>query len=76
LSYARPRGVRPAERQGESLLESYITDALATKFVIVFHLQLRGTSAADLAQSQLACESAWNKDPAFGVIGIQSGPRV
>jgi hypothetical protein len=21
------------------------------------------------------CESAWNKDPAFGVIGIQSGPR-
>jgi hypothetical protein len=22
----------------------------------------------------LACESAWNKDPVFGVIGIQSGP--
>jgi hypothetical protein len=22
-----------------------------------------------------ACGSAWNKDPAFGVIGIQSGPR-
>jgi hypothetical protein len=21
------------------------------------------------------CESAWNKDPVFGVIGIQSGPR-
>jgi hypothetical protein len=21
------------------------------------------------------CGSAWNKDPAFGVIGIQSGPR-
>jgi hypothetical protein len=20
------------------------------------------------------CESAWNKDPVFGVIGIQSGP--
>jgi hypothetical protein len=23
----------------------------------------------------LGCESAWNKDPVFGVIGIQSGPR-
>jgi hypothetical protein len=22
-----------------------------------------------------ACVSAWNKDPVFGVIGIQSGPR-
>ena len=22
-----------------------------------------------------ACNSAWNKDPVFGVIGIQSGPR-
>ncbi len=21
------------------------------------------------------CHSAWNKDPVFGVIGIQSGPR-
>ena len=21
------------------------------------------------------CDSAWNKDPVFGVIGIQSGPR-
>ena len=21
------------------------------------------------------CNSAWNKDPVFGVIGIQSGPR-
>jgi hypothetical protein len=24
---------------------------------------------------EFGCESAWNKDPAFGVIGIQSGPR-
>ncbi|MEY9519970.1 hypothetical protein ABIF68_010980 [Bradyrhizobium japonicum] len=23
----------------------------------------------------VACVSAWNKDPVFGVIGIQSGPR-
>jgi transposase-like protein len=25
--------------------------------------------------SKFACESAWNEDPVFGVIGIQSGPR-
>jgi hypothetical protein len=25
--------------------------------------------------SWAACESTWNKDPVFGVIGIQSGPR-
>ncbi len=24
---------------------------------------------------EAVCESAWNKDPVFGVIGIQSGPR-
>jgi hypothetical protein len=27
------------------------------------------------AQVAQVCESAWNKDPVFGVIGIQSGPR-
>jgi len=26
-------------------------------------------------QRRLECVSAWNKDPVFGVIGIQSGPR-
>jgi hypothetical protein len=26
-------------------------------------------------KAQLECVSAWNKDPVFGVIGIQSGPR-
>jgi hypothetical protein len=25
--------------------------------------------------AMLTCVSAWNKDPVFGVIGIQSGPR-
>ena len=24
---------------------------------------------------KVGCDSAWNKDPVFGVIGIQSGPR-
>ncbi|WP_461342577.1 ATP-dependent DNA ligase [Bradyrhizobium liaoningense] len=30
---------------------------------------------ADLAKGRQDCVSAWNKDPVFGVIGIQSGPR-
>jgi hypothetical protein len=25
-------------------------------------------------RSDGTCESAWNKDPVFGVIGVQSGP--
>jgi hypothetical protein len=32
-----------------------------------------GQAATKCDQHQ--CESAWNKDPVFGVIGIQSGPR-
>ena len=30
---------------------------------------------ATISQEDFACVSAWNKDPVFGVIGIQSGPR-
>ncbi|WP_212491018.1 hypothetical protein, partial [Bradyrhizobium liaoningense] len=26
-------------------------------------------------EARTVCVSAWNKDPVFGVIGIQSGPR-
>src|ERR1700730_3147003 len=33
----------------------------------IFSQEVRQMSAPD-------CESAWNKDPVFGVIGIQSGP--
>jgi hypothetical protein len=25
-------------------------------------------------RGEAACESAWNKDPVFGVIGVQTGP--
>jgi hypothetical protein len=32
-------------------------------------------AAFEKRMSELGCESAWNKDPVFGVIGIQSGPR-
>ena len=28
-----------------------------------------------IQQIKASCVSAWNKDPVFGVIGIQSGPR-
>jgi hypothetical protein len=28
-----------------------------------------------IGRGGFTCESAWNKDPVFGVIGIQSGPR-
>src|SRR5947207_14231836 len=31
-------------------------------------------AASDRSPGSGACESAWNKDPVFGVIGIQSGP--
>ena len=32
-----------------------------------------GLATREMLQAQ--CVSAWNKDPVFGVIGIQSGPR-
>jgi hypothetical protein len=35
----------------------------------------RLVNAAEGAFRHIVCESAWNKDPVFGVIGIQSGPR-
>ena len=31
--------------------------------------------AIDALNAAEYCESPWNKDPVFGVIGIQSGPR-
>jgi hypothetical protein len=37
----------------------------------VCRLSLRQIASAI---SNLGCESAWNKDPVFGVIGVQSGP--
>ena len=35
----------------------------------------RHYSAEDKIRIVLECVSAWNRDPAVGVIGIQSGPR-
>ena len=34
-----------------------------------------GAPKAAPGGTMLGCGSAWNKDPVFGVIGIQSGPR-
>uniref|UniRef100_A0A974AKB8 Uncharacterized protein n=1 Tax=Bradyrhizobium quebecense TaxID=2748629 RepID=A0A974AKB8_9BRAD len=34
-----------------------------------------GVYRADPNRPKRDCVSAWNKDPRFGVIGIQSGPR-
>jgi hypothetical protein len=31
--------------------------------------------STDVTNTSTSCVSAWNKDPVFGVIGIQSGPR-
>jgi hypothetical protein len=40
------------------------------------HMLLAGDEAAlRIAPLPEPCDSAWNKDPVFGVIGIQSGPR-
>jgi quaternary ammonium compound-resistance protein SugE len=33
-----------------------------------------GIGAAGAAIAGIVCVSAWNKDPVFGVIGVQSGP--
>ncbi|MFK4534937.1 hypothetical protein ABIA00_003120 [Bradyrhizobium ottawaense] len=34
-----------------------------------------GVEDASAMLREKECVSAWNKDPVFGVIGIQSGPR-
>jgi hypothetical protein len=63
-----------------------INRAMTTQMMMNFVLQYQATKVAQLnAVSELhsfcdrgplaSCESAWNKDPVFGVIGIQSGPR-
>ncbi len=40
-----------------------------------YRLYSRKKDARTGKRRNLGCESAWNKDPLFGVIGIQSGPR-
>src|SRR4051812_42242824 len=49
--------------------------ATANNNVKNLHIQTSLGNVAHLAKKRFACESAWNKDPVFGVIGIQTGPR-
>ena len=35
---------------------------------------LIGATRHERSAERLNCESAWNKDPVFGVIGVQTGP--
>jgi len=55
----------------EDFREAFLCDKL---FIAKTHSHL-DISARNQAVASLACESAWNKNPVFGVIGIQSGPR-
>ncbi len=68
-------------RQGQRVIEevysflgrfvSYPSDYAQTAHALwIIHAHLM-----DKWDSTPRCVSAWNKDPVFGVIGIQSGPR-
>ncbi|MBR0948156.1 hypothetical protein, partial [Bradyrhizobium liaoningense] len=57
-------------------------DFAGVKFFGNINVTHQTVTAQKIGQAQLAalaeatgCVSAWNKDPVFGVIGIQSGPR-
>ncbi|MPZ59183.1 MAG: LysR family transcriptional regulator [Rhizobiales bacterium] len=43
--------------------------------VRIAHLPDSSLTAIRVGSMRHVCVSAWNKDPVFGVIGIQSGPR-
>jgi hypothetical protein len=52
-----------------------------TRLLATMHIWTREPGLASAkaitgaVRNALNCVSAWNKDPVFGVIGIQSGPR-
>src|SRR3954462_15718168 len=50
---------------------------LKTNSVSITTRPAPGTAGTGTSRSSCwpLCESAWNKDPVFGVIGIQTGPR-
>jgi putative DNA primase/helicase len=57
----------------------HLTDKLLAELPGILNWALNGwdrlAKRGYLVQPGSGCESAWNKDPVFGVIGIQSGPR-
>ena len=59
--------------KGEYVLGTWWTDVrFSNRPVGVKRFQTIHHCSVDVARG---CVSAWNKDPVFGVIGIQSGPR-
>ena len=56
--------------------EEYLARQASRRLVIELLRDLtREYGGAFATANALNCEIAWNKDPAFGVICIQSGPR-
>ena len=63
-----------------SSLEIAVRERRELRFITHIDIIRKASTEARVAVSPLsipipACEPAWNKDPVFGVIGIQSGPR-
>ena len=56
-----------------ALTEQEAQDIAVETYVYVYPLVLMDITRKQLTNAE--CESAWNKAPSFGVIGIQSGPR-
>jgi hypothetical protein len=52
-----------------------ITEEAARAIGVDAYLYFYPLISVDVTRKQSTCDSAWNKDPVFGVIGIQSGPR-
>src|SRR3954470_9485863 len=52
------------------LQAAIIQVGLAVSGLLLVLIKNSSSGAADKG-----CDSAWNKDPVFGVIGIQTGPR-
>src|SRR5690242_14481678 len=74
--------MRQAHVGGDKLFVDYAGDTvpvmLSMSSTACWRWDARATSASyetTRARDHCVCESAWNKDPVFGVIGIQSGPR-
>ena len=61
------------EKEAKASFEFIAKDANPNK--VPMRLLFGGKREQMPLQSADICVSAWNKDPVFGVIGIQSGPR-
>src|SRR3954470_15643003 len=69
---------RIVRERDAAAFEAWLTAARTTAlhgFVTGIVSDLAAVQAALSQPWSNGCESAWNKDPVFGVIGIQSGPR-